>query len=192
MPLLLPLLITEFAKVFYETNPLFVGWPPTTLAGINNIVTAYENYARYAIDISTDVLLVYNKPGFIAALSTLTPGVSYLDAANAFQLGFQAFWMGAQFAILIPPTVPPPPPLCTMVGTIALEATSIITAVDVLNTLTPLLLAEFSDVTVASMYTKAVRLATIFHIATITTVMCTIIGPPPPAVPTGINICTIF
>lgn len=160
---------SEFRKVMDATDPNFVGWPNTILAGVNNFVTAYENYAKDAVDHSLDSLLVYNKAGFISALSGLTNNETYASAAAAMEAGFSAFWLASTFQTLL------------FLPGFASEATSIVTVVTP-NVLYPLLLTEFTKIEQADMGSKISRLADIFHTATTTAVIVTIAGttPPPP------------
>lgn len=174
---------SEFSKVIDENDPNFVGWPSTILAGINNFATAYENYAKDAVDYSEDALLTYNKAGFIGALTGLNINSTYVDAATAMENAFKAFWTKATFAVLklIPPPLPPPapPPECPNVGGLLLfskENTSIIFATDVGNILYTTLLPELQKVEASDMTNKIARLADIWHTATTTTIICLISG----------------
>lgn len=194
---------SEFSKVMDENDPNFVGWPSTILAGINNFATAYENYAKDAVDRSEDVLLTYNKAGFIGALTGLNINSTYVDAANAMEAAIKAFWTGATFAIvkliLTPPApIPPgPPPDCISLGIgtriYATEITSIVTVVDDGNILYATLLPELQKVEASDMTNKISRLADIWHNVTTSEIKCLISGtdttvPTPQAVT---NLCHI-
>ena len=164
---------SEFRKVMDSTDPDFVGWPNTILAGVNNFVTAYENYAKDAVDYSADSLLSYNKANFIAALSGLTENSTYIDAANAMEVGFKAFWIRATFnklKLIVAPT-PPDVPECPNVGvgTWGAETTSVVVAVDAANSLYSTLLPELQKVNSEDMTDKVARLANIWHNVTVTT-----------------------
>ena len=166
---------SEFLKVIDSTDPGFVGYPATTNQAAINWATAYNTYATAAVDLSSDVLISANFPGFISQLNNgLIPVGTIATAAAAFEAAFVAYWTGAVFAVGIPPV--PIGPCPNIGGTLVfgLEITSVVSAI-MPNVLNGLLLGEFGILS-ADATAKATSLAAAFHTATTTAVFVTIAG----------------
>lgn len=181
MALDVSILTQEFLKLMDPATPGFVGYPTDIATAATNWANAYNNYAVRATDVSGDLVVSANMAGFITDLLTNLPdsvtGTIPL-AANAFDLAFIKYWLGATFATGIIP-------LGGIGGTglFSLEVSSVCTGVTA-GTLSGFLQTEFS-VFSSDAATKALALATCFHSATITAVQVLIMGldttPPPPA-----------
>jgi len=130
---------------------------------------AYDSYALDAVDVSGDSPLLTNKPALVSAISTLTTAETPSTAAKKFETGIIAYWAGATFELLYPPT-----------GTIAPEISASVTINILPNVISIPLTIIFTD-TVGTSAVKAQLLSDLFDIATKTiTVTCvgTIILPP--------------
>ena len=201
MALNLATLTADLVKLLDSTSPTFVGYPSDKASAAVNWCNTYHLYAQAATDISLDPVVTANLPGMINILTAQLPdaaGGTIVDAANAFDAAFVAYWTGAVFAIGTP--IPPaPPPLCPNLfvppgnGIWALEVTSLVTAV------TPGVLAAnlqpiFAAFT-ADPVSKASDIASAFHDATTTLVFVTIVGTDTMVVPGPqpiSNMCTII
>lgn len=211
MSLDINILKDEILKIIDKDNPNFVGYSDDYTVTATNWANAYDTYARNAEDISGDVLVTANKPGFIAALAAgLATSVTPASAAAAYEAAFVIYWTAATFSIGIPPVVDPESPCPNVGGNLifGVEISSIAAPIPaVLGTLlttiwnTPPPVGTSPDLDPnPDIYTLnndyiADKLAQAFHTATTTAVIVTISGTdttPPTAGPLPIvNICTV-
>lgn len=170
------------------------GGPSTPLEAAVAWAGAYDDYARVATDVSGDLLVTANRPGFQSALRFSPKGSTAASTAAEFQAGFVAYWTGAVFAVGIPPatptvpcpSIPPAPPWAVEVSSVVLSV-----APGLAGLLTPI----FSNTSNRPPSAVAAELASAFHTATTTNVLVLITGvttPPPPGGLPVTNTCTVF
>jgi hypothetical protein len=156
---------------------------------------AYDQYARQAQDVSSDLLMSSNSRGFRAALNF--SGVTTAAGVSAqFEQAFLAYWSGATFGTLIPP--PPVPPGCPNIGgntIFASEVSSVVTLVTP-GVMYANLLTEFSIVQKGeSIEGRSAAIARSMHRATTTAVIVLITGIDTTTPPTGplpiTNLCQV-
>jgi hypothetical protein len=132
---------------------------------------AYYDYAKTANDVSLDIPLLTYKTNLANILKTLTLTETPNSAAIKYENAIIAFWAGATFTLLIPPT-----------GTISPEISAIVTTNIVPGTISNPLTTIFSTLKNTDTYeSKAIELASIFHSATLTIVVTcvgTLTNPP--------------
>jgi len=173
----------ELLKIIDSANPNFVGWPADPATATSNFATAYNTYAIQATDISGDMLVTANLPGFITAITSAmpppVPGGTLANYATTMGLALTAYWTGAIFAILIPP--PPGIPVPPNNGIFSIEATSLVTIVNAAilqNAILAQLNQQFDSADDA-----ADAVADVWHTATTTAITVVIAGldstPPP-------------
>lgn len=184
----------EFRKLTDPNFGSFAGYPASAAAAAASWATAYDTYARDAVDASGDAVVTVNKPGFQSALTTaLLASTTPQAAAAGFANAFTAYWTGAVFAVGL---LPPPAGPCANVGGNGIFGAEVSSVVTVVNAaaLQSALATEFQTLS-GNGNTKAQALAAIFHSATTTGVTVLISGldtTPPGSGPLPItNTCTI-
>jgi hypothetical protein len=104
MALLRPRLTQALLNVLGGKSPGFVGFPNSYATAAHNFATAYDSYARLAVDSAGDALVTASSTGFETALAqglfqSQSPGV----CASLFGLAFGQYWTPATFGTLYTP-----------------------------------------------------------------------------------------
>lgn len=162
--------------------PGFVPYQPDRGVAAYRLCSAYDVYARDAVDQSGDQLVTANLPGMQQSFASGLSGSSTANAAaEAFAVAYSVYWIGASFAVGRLPR--PGPPTVGGNGIFSTEIASTVLSV-MTDRIYNMMALEFGRLTTGE--EKVNGLAAAMHASTIVSVSTTISGldtSPPPAGP---------